>query len=116
MDINLWLKKFKVCWQSQDIKGVLSLFHKNVVYFETPFKKLKNLDEISQMWEEIKKQRDIHLDFEIFSSCENKHSVIWKLKYHDENDVEKTCSGTYLIQLDEVGLCTYFHHACELKE
>jgi len=114
MDIKTWLENFKEYWQSHNIGGVLSLFDKNVIYYETPFIKLENFDELSRVWGSIKNQNNTYLDFEIFSSCGNKHSVIWKLKY-EKKDIEQNFSGTYLIELNDEGLCTYFHHSCEAK-
>ena len=113
MDLHTWLKNFKENWQNHNINGVLDLFDKNVIYYETPFIKLKDFDTLAKEWETIKNQNNISLDFEIFSSSENKYSVIWKLKYINNKNIEKNFSGTYLIQLNENSKCTYFHHCCE---
>jgi len=113
MDINKWLEEFKENWQNHNISKILELFDKNVIYFETPFQKLKDFNELSKAWESVENQKDIQLEFKIFSSCQNKHSVIWKLIYKNQDDLEKTVAGTYLIELNDAGLCTYFHHSCE---
>ncbi len=113
MDINEWLKKFETSWKKKDIPAVLSLFSKNVVYFETPFRKLKDFKELANEWQGVKNQKDISLEFETFSSCQNRHSVIWKLKYKTSEGIEKNVAGTYLIELNEEGLCTYFQQTCE---
>lgn len=113
MSINIWLKNFKENWQNHNINGVLSLFDKNIIYYETPFIKLNNFDALVKEWKIIKNQNNIYLTFEIFSSVKNKHSVIWKLQYIDEKNIEKRFSGTYLIQLNEEGKCSYFHQSCE---
>ena len=113
MKIHVWLKSFKEYWQTHNVNGVLSLFDKNVIYFETPFLKLDSFSKLEKVWENIKNQNDISLYFEIFSSHQNKHSVIWKLKYNDKENIEQNYSGTYLIELNNEGLCTYFHHCCE---
>ncbi len=115
--IGLWLKRFKENWQNHNIDGVLSLFDKNVIYYETPFVKLDNFEKLSKQWKEINNQKNVVLDLEIFSSSKNKHSVIWRLQYQNRENVLKFFSGTYLIELNNDGLCTYFHHSCEqLKE
>ncbi|MCK5081203.1 MAG: nuclear transport factor 2 family protein [Candidatus Moranbacteria bacterium] len=117
MNIETWLEKFKNYWEAHDIEKVLSLFDKNVVYHETPFVKLKDFDKLAQEWQVIKNQEDIRLDFKVFSSCENKHSVIWTLKYYNtKKDTEKNLAGTYLIEFNDQGLCTFFHHTLELKK
>ena len=113
MDIDDWLEKFEKHWKTHNINGILNLFDKNVIYFETPFFKLENFGELAEEWKAIKNQNEIYLDFEIFSSYKNKHSIIWKLRYSDKTNTEKIFSGTYLIKLNNKGICTYFHHSCE---
>lgn len=113
MNINTWLKKFKENWQNHNINGVLDLFDKAVIYYETPFIKLNDFETLSKEWKAIKNQNNISLDFEFFSSSENKHAVIWKLQYLDTENIEKNFAGTYLIKLNEEGKCIYFHHSCE---
>ncbi|MFH1364940.1 MAG: nuclear transport factor 2 family protein [Candidatus Aenigmatarchaeota archaeon] len=113
MRINDWLENFKDHWEKHNIKGIISLFAKNVVYYETPFLRLNNLDEVAKEWEVIKHQNNISLNFKGFSSNGNKHSVIWNLRYFDINKKEQNFAGTYLIELNDEGLCTYFHHSCE---
>ena len=113
MDINTWLKNFKDNWQNHNINGVLDLFDKNVIYYETPFTKFNDFDSLAKEWETTNNQNNISLDLEIFSSIKNKHSVIWKLQYTDKENVLKKFSGTYLIKLNNNGKCIFFHHSCE---
>ena len=113
MNISNWLIKFKEYWQTHNTDGVLSLFDKNVIYFETPFNKLENFEKISKEWKNTIKQNDILLTYEIFSDNKNKYSVIFKLQYLDEQNIKKNFAGTYLLELNNVGLCTYFHQTCE---
>jgi len=112
MDIDKWLKKFRSCWINHDVDGVLSLFHRDVVYFETPFHELKSYSQLKNAWEGILMQKNIQLELTIFNSETNRFSVIWRLKYMQEN-ILKRFSGTYLIELNDVNLCTYFLHCCE---
>ena len=112
MNIDEWLRKFKEYWQKHDVSGVMDLFDKNVVYYETPFNKIDGLNSLAKEWEGIKTQKSISLNFEIFSRDKNRYSVIFKLKYNKEN-TEQNRGGTYLIELNEAGLCIYFHHSCE---
>ncbi len=113
MNINTWLKCFKENWQNHNIKGVLDLFDKNVVYYETPFVKLNDFYSLVKEWETITNQDNIALDFEIFSNINNKYSVIWKLQYKDKENIVQKFAGTYLMKLNEEGKCIYFHHSCE---
>lgn len=112
MNIDTWLKNFKKYWINHDVDRVLSLFHKDVVYFETPFHKLENYSQLKNAWEGILVQKNIQLELTIFNGKSNKFSVVWRLKYMQEK-VLKRFSGTYLIELNSDNLCTYFFHCCE---
>ncbi|HLD56707.1 MAG TPA: hypothetical protein VJA47_00265 [archaeon] len=112
-EIKEWLDKFRSYWQAHDIKKVMTLFDKNVVYYETPFKRVDGVDLLAKEWEGIKNQKNISLTIEIFSESRNRYSVIFKLEYINKENIEKICGGTYLIELNDAGLCTYFHHSCE---
>lgn len=113
MDITAWLKNFKENWQNHNTKGILDLFDKNIIYYETPFVKLNDFDSLVKEWESINNQKDITLDFEIFSNTLNKSSVIWRLQYRDKESNVQNFAGTYLIKLNEEGKCIYFHQTCE---
>jgi len=116
MNIEVWINKFKKYWESHDVNGVLGLFDKNVVYYETPFVKLNSFEELNREWGVIKDQENVKLEYEIFSSCEEKHSIIWKLSYENKDGILQDLSGTYLIKLNDKGLCDYFHHSCESEK
>lgn len=115
MDIYGWLKSFKECWISYDIEGISKLFVDDAVYFETPFLKLVGRNNIFNEWRSIVKQKNIFLETKIFSSDQNKHSIIWKLKYDNLDGKKCVFGGTYLIELNEDGLCKFFHHCCEVS-
>lgn len=112
MDINDWLEKFKVLWISKDLQGVMSLFSDDVIYFETPFLKLNSKKEILDEWQVIMNQENIDLSYSTFSETNSKSTVIWDLSY--KRDGEKfNYKGTYLIEVNDQGLCKYFHQTCE---
>lgn len=113
MDINDWLKKFKNSWENKNINDVLSLFSSNVLYYETPFHKLNNLDEIKKEWAVIMDQNKINLNYSIFSKDNNKYTIQWDLKYFNKKKNQLHFSGIYLIKLNEMGLCDEFRHYCE---
>lgn len=112
MEIKIWLESFKNNWINHNTDGIMDLFDKNVLYYETPFLKL-SFEELEKEWQGIKSQKDISLKLALFSSTENKHSIIWDLKYTDKNHKRNNYAGTYLIELNNNGLCTFFHHSCE---
>jgi len=114
MDIDNWLGKFKEYWVHHDVKRVLNLFHRDVEYYETPFQKLSNFSQLKGAWEGIGKQDNIKLDLKVYNKERNKYTVMWYLEYSYKNVVKK-CAGTYLIELNNDNLCTYFFHCCENK-
>jgi hypothetical protein len=114
MKIEDWLERFKKYWESKDLQKLLSLFSDDVVYYETPFVKLKSKEEILKEWQGVLLQDNIKLDYSIFSNDRNKSTVNWELHYSKDN-VDNNLKGTYLIELDSDGLCTYFHQTCESR-
>lgn len=113
MDINIWLERFKKYWQAHNIKGVLSLFDRDVIYYESPSLKLKNFDAIAKEWDSIEMQKNIELEFNVISNQGNKHNIVWKLHYIDEFGKTQYYFGTYMIELNDKGLCNYFYQTCD---
>ena len=107
MDIYTWLSEFEYYWKTRDVDSVLSLFKKDVEYWETPHNKINSFNELKKEWKVIKYQQNIDLWTRVFSSEGNKHSVKWELTYEKVNG-PLIWAGVYLIELDEKGLCTYF--------
>lgn len=115
MEISSWLEKFKDLWVSKDLQGVMALFSEDVVYFETPFLQLKSKKEILDEWRAIAEQEEINLNYSVFSKINNKSAVVWNLSYKLDGQILSR-KGTYLIELDNKGLCKYFHQTCEGQE
>ncbi|MFB6158451.1 MAG: nuclear transport factor 2 family protein [Candidatus Nanohalobium sp.] len=114
-DIQKWLNQFGKNWKDRDPKSVLELFSENVEYHEIPTQKLQNKEEIRKEWQGIHKQKDINLDFEVYSGDENKYTVKWHLEY-TQNFERKVLNGIYLIELDEENRCTEFWQYCQLEQ
>lgn len=108
MNIDQWVSRFSACWIEKNIEGVLDLFTEDVEYWETSFKRLASFQEIRDEWQAISGQRDIQLKTELFSSVGDKHVLLWKLDYLTQDGALQHWAGTYLIRLNEQGLCTYF--------
>ena len=114
--IEKWLSDFQDAWKNHDIEKVLSLFSSDVEYWENPFLKVSNLEDLRKEWEYIKNQNDIKIESNIFSACNDKFTVRWDLGYKDLRDGSlKKFSGVYLIALNEEDRCNYFFH-CGEKE
>lgn len=112
--INEWLENFKTNWAAKDIDEVLELFTDDVEYWETPSLLINGKDELRNEWSAITNQNDINLDLKVFSSTGNKHTVLWTLSYVNEESETKRWAGTYLIELNDSGKCSYFHQTGEI--
>ncbi len=113
--INNWLDKLTTFWESQDIDEVVNLFTDDVEYWETPFKKLANSDELRREWEDIKNQQNIVINCKVFSKEGDKYSVLWDLEYKDTFNQLKQYRGIYLVRLNSDNKCHYFFQTCESK-
>lgn len=112
--IETWLQTFKSKWLEKDIDGVLALFSDDVSYFETPFQQIHSKSELAKEWSVIKDQDAIELGFDIFSSSDQHHTILWDLSYLKAG-VRHYWSGVYLITLNSSGLCKKFYQVGEKK-
>ncbi|VVB79270.1 Uncharacterised protein [uncultured archaeon] len=111
-EIILWLEKLKEYWLNKDINKIIGLFDKSVSYYESSSLKIP-YENLSNEWEVINGQNNIFLEFDVFVSHKQKHAVIWKLEYLNNLGKKESYSGTYLIELNDENLCTYFLQVCE---
>lgn len=111
-NIENWLTDFKSCWVEKDIDSLLCLFSDQVEYYETSTQKLTGKEEISEVWQEVKNQENINLEFSLYCSEKNRHSVKWKLDFTADNG-NFDCYGLYLIELDNQGKCSFFYQCTE---
>lgn len=107
MNINDWLLSFKKFWIEKDVESVLALFSDDVEYFETPERKLEDLDEIKSEWEVVKEQDGIMLSLGPVRSADGAYEVDWQLSYYKQGK-KFEYSGIYKIRLNESGKCDYF--------
>ena len=113
--INEWLELFRTGWVTKDVEKVKELFTNDVEYWETPHKKLQGKFDIENEWSVIFKQQNVELNFEVFSSSNDKHALLWQLTYVDDDLETQYWAGTYFIALDEAGKCSYFHQTGEKR-
>lgn len=102
-------------WKAHDINAVLSLFADDVEYWETPFTKLANLDEVRAEWMNILNQQNIDIHCIVYSQDDEKFTIQWELHYSDSHGNLKQFKGVYLVTMDSNGKCTYFFHCGESK-
>lgn len=115
MDITTWLEEFNHGWTNHDVDLVMSLFTKDVEYWENPFLRMKSYLDLRNEWQSIKKQSNIKLTTTVKLSSGDMHTVLWELTYVDESKIAQTWAGTYIIGLNNSGKCYYFHHTGENK-
>jgi hypothetical protein len=115
MDITSWLEEFRKSWTSHDVEKVLSLFTEGVEYWENPYRLLQTRAELQAEWQGIQRQNSIELKTEVLFSEDKQYAVIWHLQYENQIGATQIWAGTYLIKLNEQGLCYYFHHTGEKK-
>ena len=113
MNIETWLSEFSNAWSGHYVDKVLSLFTPDVEYWETPSKLLSSYGELRNEWNAIDRQKDITIMTRVYSSFQNKHTVVWNLRYTDQENKSCEWAGTYLISLNDSGLCSYFHQTGE---
>lgn len=107
--IEPWLEQFHNAWKAHDIDTVMNLFADDVEYWETPRTLLRGKGAIRSEWQAIAEQQGIRVSWEVYSSADNRHTVIWKLHYKGIDGTHDS-SGVYLITLDDTGLCNYFYY------
>lgn len=115
MDINKWLSDFNNAWTGHDVSAVMNLFTDDVEYWETPNTLIKSKQDLVNEWQNINNQQEIKLSTKIYSSCANKHTIIWNLNY-SRNEKLFSFSGIYLITLNSNNKCSYFLSVDETKK
>lgn len=111
--IEKWLESFKTKWLEKDIDAVLDLFTPEVEYWETPFRRVNDMEALKNEWTAILGQSDIRLELRLFSAEGEKYTVSWELTYTDAEGELRNWAGVYLIKLDMNGKCTYFYQTGE---
>ncbi|MBP7760194.1 nuclear transport factor 2 family protein [Candidatus Saccharibacteria bacterium] len=110
--IQEWLQKLKNAWAAHDIEAVMALFSDDVEYWETPFVKVASKEALREEWLAIHEQTNIDIQTTVYSTDNDKFTVLWDLRY-DKSAQSHHWAGTYLIGLDNKGMCSYFHQTGE---
>ena len=114
MDIEKWLEDFERTWKKKNVESVLELFTDDVDYYETPFEKLDNKEDLKDEWRSVKDQQELELETEIFSREDGKFTVKWNLRY-TKNGEQNILKGIYLIKLNSDNKCYEFWQYASLK-
>ena len=107
--IDNWLEQFKQRWLSKDIDGVMELFSDEVEYWETPFLKFANKQELRDEWEGVRSLEDQQLALDLYVHDAEHHKHVVRFTFSCTHDGEASRSaGVYLVTLNDAGVCTYF--------
>lgn len=90
----------------------MTLFDQNVAYWETPYRKLQDLQSVRREWQAIDTQQDISLNLRLYSSDGDKHTVAWNLSYRDTSGTLQNWAGLYTVELHN-DKCVYFYQVGE---
>lgn len=110
--IDYWLDDLKKYWLEKDTSSVLTLFADDVEYWETPFSRMNNKEELRKEWEVIKKQKIKELSFDVVSGMDNMFTIKWNLEYESEQKLSHW-KGLYLVRLNYERKCVYFYQIGE---
>lgn len=92
----------------------LKFFADKVERHETSTRELESKQEIRNEWRNIRRQENIEIDTEVFSSSENRHTVNWNLEYTQDSE-RKLFNRLYLIKLNDEGRCNEFWQYCQIN-
>ena len=115
MNINQWLDELKRAWEQHDIDAAVALFSDDVEYWESPFVRIAP-NELHNLWQDIRGCIDTNVTCEVYAQQDNKYAVIWSATWSDESGDLKERKGTYLVTLNEKGVCNYFYRTSMAKE
>ena len=101
-NLEKWCNELLIFWKNKDIDNIINLFDENVEYYETPNMKLKDIDEVKSMWQEIKNQNTSNIELKILCKENNKCIANYILKD------EVSFNMIYEIELNDNNKCIYF--------
>ncbi len=107
--MEIWIESLKQYWLHKEVEKIVDLFEETALYYETPFDRIQNIEEV---WTEIKEQNIIKLDYKILNLNESKATVNYILEL-SRNEIYDM---VYYIELNEKNKCTYFKQWFMSKE
>lgn len=101
-NLETWCYNLKQYWINKDIDNIINLFDEYVEYYETPNMKIEGINNIKEMWEEIKGQNTSNIDYKILCESDNKIIANYILKDTISYNM------VYEIVLNKDNKCIYF--------
>jgi len=114
-----WLKKFGEAWSERNPQKVLSLFSKNVKYYESVFEPpYEDLNKVLSLWKVVPlNQKDVTFNFEIITVSDDLAVANWKVtRTLLPTNQRQKIDGIFIIKLNNESLCYYFKQWRSLKE
>ena len=101
-NLEKWCNDLLIFWKNKDIDNIINLFDPSVEYYEIPNMKLKDIDEVRSMWQEIKNQNTSNIELKVLCQENNKCIANYILKDEVSFDM------IYEIELNDNNKCIYF--------
>jgi len=93
-------------WKKKEIDKIVAMFSGNCEYFETPFEKLENREDVTTAWKEIQEHSIKKLEYKILGFQNNSCVVRVILK----ETTGRVVDMVYVFELDDNNVCTNFIH------
>lgn len=81
MDIEQFMRGYKVAWETRDESRFCALFTVDGVYRNTPFAEQRGAAQLAKYWQRVKLQADIELTYEILASSAGSGLAHWHVTY-----------------------------------
>ena len=109
-DFEAWFKKLGQAWVNRNPDAALTLFSKDVKYYESVFQPPCNWDGALALWQIVpKNQEGVSFEFDLLSYSEDQAVANFRVsRTLLPDNVPQEINGIFLIKLNEKGLCTLF--------
>jgi hypothetical protein len=101
VDIDDFMRGYKLAWESSDESALLALFEPDATYHNTPFAEQHGHAAIAAYWQRTKLQRDIKLDYEVLARTQAGGIAHWHVTYQVASEdlfaIWAASTGTSLI-------------------
>jgi hypothetical protein len=101
MDIEQFMRGYKVAWEARDESLFCALFASDGVYRNTPFAEQRGHAQLAEYWQRVKLQDDVNVAFEILASARSSGIAHWHVTYQVASEelfrVWAASTGTNLV-------------------
>jgi hypothetical protein len=114
-----WLEKLGKAWCDLNPEQAVSLFLKDVEYYENVFEKPCNSwEEVFNLWKVIpENQKNVSFEYEVVCIKDDLAVANWKVtRTLIPSNKKQDIDGIFIIKLNNQGLCNYFKQWRAVKE